>query len=175
MEMESVATKMRLDDGEPTSCRICAYKGLDSGSCGFCLAKASALDMIKATGGDSVKAAKDSAAPAYSDICVVKVFPFKWKNNGTAPEEEGKAKPVGIVRQSKMVPPAYIEKLLNGPPRRTFRPLAEGFFQRNLNLCESLRSAAATLLESIKEDENILAQYFTKGYAVMELEIDYGC
>ncbi|CAN6173163.1 unnamed protein product [Urochloa humidicola] len=174
MEMERVAKEVRLDDGEPTSCRICAYKELDSGSCGTCIAKASALDTIKATGGDSVKAAKDSAAPAYSDICIIKAFPFKW-NNGTAAEEEGKAKPVGIVRERKMVPPAYIKKLLTGPPRRTFRPLAEGFFQRHPNLREPLRSATATLLESIKGDENILAQYFKKGYAVMELEIDYGC
>ncbi|CAN6193699.1 unnamed protein product [Urochloa humidicola] len=182
METESVATKMRLDDVEPSSCRICAYKGLDSGSCDFCLAKASALDMIKATGGDSVKAAKDLAASVRSDICVVKVVPFKCNTETafggickTAAEEEGKAKPVGIVRQRKMVPPAYIKRLLTGPPRRAFRPLAEDAFQRQPNLRESLRISADAVLESIQRNENILAQYFQKGYAVMELEIDYGC
>ncbi|CAN6193705.1 unnamed protein product [Urochloa humidicola] len=195
MEMEGVAKKMRIDDGFGTkrmkqqeeevsaSCLICAYKGLDSGSCGSCIAKAAALNRIKVAGGDSVKAAKDYAARVASGNLVVQMVPKKRITAGaagveTAAPEEGTAnKPVGIVREKTMVDAAHVKMLMDGPPRTPLRALAEDYFddEDDPGFRENIIAGATLILAGIEQEENILTQFIKKGYAEMELEIDYGC
>ena len=52
-------------------------------------------------------------------------------------------------------------------------PLSEDFVQRNPRLREPLLAAAAAVLSSIAKTGNILLQFFRKGFAVMEVEVDY--
>jgi hypothetical protein len=86
---------------------------------------------------------------------------------------EGQARPTGVVRRTIRVREAHIKQLLADPRRTPLLPLSEDFLQGNPRLRESLLAAVAAVLSSIAESENILLQFFQKGFAVMEVEVDY--
>jgi hypothetical protein len=91
-----------------------------------------------------------------------------------ANEDEGKSKPVGIVKKTVVVPEARIKMMFDDPPYTVLAPLAEDFFKENPHLREPILALTLNVLKGIEHKENILNQYFDKGHAVVEWEIDYG-
>lgn len=88
--------------------------------------------------------------------------------------EEGPARPTGLVRRTIRVPDAHIKALLADPGHTPLRPLSEGFVREmNPRLRENLLASAAAVLSGIAKTENILLQFFRKGFAVMVAEVDY--
>ncbi|XP_039835057.1 uncharacterized protein LOC120695919 [Panicum virgatum] len=156
--------------------RFCVAKGEDSWSragCKICVAKTAALNRIKAAGGDSIKAAEDSASRAVGDICVVKAVPLDRAVPACANMFKGKTRPVGVLKKTISVPEAYIKDLLTDPKHTPLLPLSEDFLKNNPHLRQPVLNAAVATLSSIEKTENILCQFFEKGCAAMEVEVDY--
>lgn len=159
--------EIRADDGSMCCvvCKWCVTNGVDSWSpvdCKICVAKAAAFNRIKAAGGDSIQAAKDSASRAVADVCVLKFLPNKYRKK---PE----------VRRRGRVPQDYIQRLLTNPQLETLRPLPEDYFEKDPQYRELMKDVAGTVLLTIEEDENVLYQFFKKGFADMEIVREGNC
>ena len=170
-------------DDSSASCAVCeirAARGEEEdpwprAGCKLCAARAAALSRIRAAGGDPARAAADSASRARGDVCVVEAIPLDtaMPRRGIRVVPEGQPRPTGVVRKTIRVPEAHIQQLLTDPRHTPLLPLSEDFVRRNPHLREPLLAAAAAVLSSIAKTGNILLQFFRKGFAVMEVEVDY--
>lgn len=159
----------------------------DSATCNLCIAKAAALLRIEQAGGDRIKAAEDSKSRIRGEIRIIRSAAAKEEEGESsktaakegesaktaAKEKEGGAKPVFMKKMMK-VRPAYIKSLLmTGRPRVPLRPLPDDFFRKNPQLRETMLASGLAALSSIETDENILWQFFDKGYAMTEVQVNY--
>ncbi|CAN6177209.1 unnamed protein product [Urochloa humidicola] len=76
-------------------------------------------------------------------------------------------KPLVTVR----LPDAAVESFMS-VPRTPLRPLAEGFFESDPDLRETVIAGANLALWGIERAEDIHAQFFSKGYVTVQLEFE---
>lgn len=157
-------------------CKACAAKEEDLAShtgCNICVAKAAAVNRVKAAGAESVEAevakvkkpwAMSAAAAKETGGYVVKT---ETKVGGGEDRRHVTTTTVVTVR----LPDAHVMRFMRLRARTPLRPLSQDFFEGHDSLRENCRSGAASILCSIKLEEEVLAQFFSKGYVVVEAEV----
>ncbi|CAN6163157.1 unnamed protein product [Urochloa humidicola] len=157
---------------ESVVCKICVAKGETRTGCPFCLAKAAALGRIKAAGGSIIQAEEESNAKPLATVYMEYLDRVKAAGGcvvETVPKKDGKGALVTV-----KLPDSYMKGVLSLRPPTPLSPLRQDLredFQKDPSLREETRAVAAAILFSITRQEKILAQYYKKGYATVDLEV----